>query len=350
MEIKLDNFCKEFDGVQVIKDMNLTIKSGEMIALLGPSGCGKTTTLFSICGIHQINGGRILFGGKDVTNIEAKDRNIGIVFQSYALYPHMTVFENIAFPLKVRKYSKENIQEEVLKLAKLVKIDNLLDRRPYQLSGGQQQRVALSRALVHKPQILLLDEPLANLDATLRLEMRVEIRRIQKELGVTAILVTHDQVEAMSMCDRIALMKDGEICQVAEPIEMYKHPKNEFIASFLGNPPISIIKGKYSEGNFIGEGLDFKVKRSIIASNGDNIKVGIRPEHIDISNSGDINGKIIFIENQGRETLYDIKTKEGGFLRAISGPKSTYKVDDDISWALHGDKILFFDEEGTCIS
>ena len=237
MKIELQNFRKSFGSTVVINNMNLTINDGEMVALLGQSGCGKSTTLFCICGIHRINGGQILFGGVDVSDTPAQKRNVGVVFQNYALYPHMTIWDNIAFPLKVQGIKKQDQQTLVQEIAELVHIEQLLDRRPAQLSGGQQQRVALARALVRKPDVLLLDEPLANLDAKLRLEMRTEIRRIQQETGITAVLVTHDQIEAMSMCDRIALMHNGAILQLSTPTEMYNKPKDAFVANFLGTPP-----------------------------------------------------------------------------------------------------------------
>ena len=248
MEIILEDFTKRFGDVTVIEKMNLKIREGEMLALLGPSGCGKSTTLFTICGIHRVDGGRVLFGEKDVSRVPAQQRNVGVVFQSYALYPHMSVFENIAFPLTVRKENKNTIRDKVDEIAELVHIGELLQRRPEQLSGGQQQRVALARALVRKPGILLLDEPLANLDAKLRLEMRSEIRRIQLETGISAVQVTHDQVEAMSMSDRIAIMKEGEILQVASPTEMYQQPVNDFVAGFLGNPPIAFLDAQIKDG------------------------------------------------------------------------------------------------------
>ena len=281
MEIILEDFTKRFGDVTVIEKMNLKIREGEMLALLGPSGCGKSTTLFTICGIHRVDGGRVLFGEKDVSRVPAQQRNVGVVFQSYALYPHMSVFENIAFPLTVRKENKNTIREKVAEIAELVHIGELLERRPEQLSGGQQQRVALARALVRKPGILLLDEPLANLDAKLRLEMRSEIRRIQLETGISAVLVTHDQVEAMSMSDRIAIMKEGEILQVASPTEMYQQPVNDFVASFLGNPPIAFLDAQVKDGKIdvLNGKIQFDFPRNTKPSNGTKIRGGIRPEH-----------------------------------------------------------------------
>jgi inositol-phosphate transport system ATP-binding protein len=239
MRVLIEDFTKRFGAVTVIEKMNLEIRDGEMLALLGPSGCGKSTTLFAICGIHRVSDGRIVFGERDVTRLPPQERNVGVVFQSYALYPHMTVRENIAFPLQVRGESTAEIKRQVDEMAGLVHIENLLHRRPAELSGGQQQRVALARSLIRRPNVLLLDEPLANLDAKLRLEMRSEIRRIQLETGITAVLVTHDQVEAMSMCDRIAIMNAGEIVQIATPGEMYNNPRTQRAANLQYRVPRS---------------------------------------------------------------------------------------------------------------
>ena len=279
MQLKLNNFTKTFGDLTVIDRMDLTVNDGEMMALLGPSGCGKSTTLFTICGIHRMNGGTLHFGDRNVTNLPSQQRNVGVVFQNYALYPHMDIRDNIAFPLKVQKQDAKTIARKVDEIAELVHIPELLNRKPAQLSGGQQQRVALARALVRQPDVLLLDEPLANLDAKLRLEMRSEIRRIQLETGITAILVTHDQVEAMSMCDRIALMKDGKIVQLSEPSEMYVNPHNTFVAGFLGNPPISFVNVKVEGENFSFGNNAVPVSSDLKPRVGGDLQLGIRPEH-----------------------------------------------------------------------
>ena len=352
MEIILEDFTKRFGDATVIEKMNLKIREGEMLALLGPSGCGKSTTLFTICGIHRVDGGRVLFGEKDVSRVAAQQRNVGVVFQSYALYPHMSVFENIAFPLTVRKETKNIIREKVAEIAELVHIEELLERRPEQLSGGQQQRVALARALVRKPGILLLDEPLANLDAKLRLEMRSEIRRIQLETGISAVLVTHDQVEAMSMSDRIAIMRDGEILQVASPTEMYQQPVNDFVAGFLGNPPIAFLNALVQDGKIdvLNGKIQFDFPRNAKPSNGTKIRLGIRPEHYQPNNPIQIPGTISFVETQGRENLYDIKLEDGSILRSIqSSAFGTIEKNSQVSWGVQPDQLLIFDQAGNCI-
>ena len=352
MEIILEDFTKRFGDVTVIEKMNLKIREGEMLALLGPSGCGKSTTLFTICGIHRVDGGRVLFGEKDVSRIPAQQRNVGVVFQSYALYPHMSVFENIAFPLTVRKENKNTIRDKVAEIAELVHIGELLERRPEQLSGGQQQRVALARALVRKPGILLLDEPLANLDAKLRLEMRSEIRRIQLETGISAVLVTHDQVEAMSMSDRIAIMREGEILQVASPTEMYQQPVNDFVAGFLGNPPIAFLNALVQDGKIdvLNGKIQFDFPRNAKPSNGTKIRLGIRPEHYQPNNPIQIPGTISFVETQGRENLYDVQLEDGSILRSIqSSAVGTIEKHSQVGWGVQPDQLLIFDQAGNCI-
>ena len=349
MEIILEDFTKRFGEVTVIEKMNLKIRQGEMLALLGPSGCGKSTTLFTICGIHRVDGGRVLFGEQDVSHVPAQQRNVGVVFQSYALYPHMSVFENIAFPLIVRKENKNIIQRKVAEIAELVHIGELLERRPEQLSGGQQQRVALARALVRKPSILLLDEPLANLDAKLRLEMRSEIRRIQLETGISAVLVTHDQVEAMSMSDRIAIMKDGEILQVASPTEMYQEPINDFVAGFLGNPPIAFLDAHVQDGSIhlMNGKIQFNFLGSSALKNGTKIRLGIRPEHYQPSNPIQIHGTISFVETQGRENLYDVMLDNGSILRSIqSSATESVEKGAQVNWGIQPNKVLIFDQDG----
>ena len=350
MEIVLENFTKRFGEMTVIENMNLKINEGEMLALLGPSGCGKSTTLFAICGIHKLNGGSVYFDGQDVTLMPTQQRNIGVVFQSFALYPHMTVFQNIAFPLTVRKEDKLTIKKNVGEMAELVHIEELLERLPEQLSGGQQQRVALARALVRRPGALLLDEPLANLDAKLRLEMRSEIRRVQLETGISAILVTHDQVEAMSMSDRIAIMKEGKILQVATPTEMYQSPENDFVASFLGNPPIAILDGTVSGGNvqIRGNQIELPLPESIQKpDNGSTIGVGIRPENYQPELPFKITGTISFVEIQGRENLYDIRLKDGSLLRSIqSANVSPLSTGTEVDWGVNPEQLFFFDNSG----
>lgn len=254
MKVLLDHVSKHFGQTKAVDDVTIEIKDGKLTGLLGPSGCGKSTTLYLISGLEKPTEGRIFFGDDDVTDLEPEERGIGLVFQNYALYPHMTVLQNIMFPLENLKVPKKEARERAMEMAKLARVDMLMDRKPSQLSGGQQQRVAIARALVKKPKVLLLDEPLSNLDARLRIEMREEIRRIQLETGVTTVFVTHDQEEAMNITDEIVLMKDGLFLQQCSPQEMYLAPDNLFVASFLGNPPINIIPAVVSAGAICFDG------------------------------------------------------------------------------------------------
>ena len=344
MELRLENFTKRFGDVTVIENMDLTVNSGEMMALLGPSGCGKSTTLFAICGIHKMNGGALYFGDRDVTTVSAQGRSVGVVFQNYALYPHMTAEQNIGFPLKVQRMPKAEIRSEVERLADLVQIGNLLERRPAELSGGQQQRVALARAMIRKPDVLLLDEPLANLDAKLRLEMRSEIRRIQRETGITAILVTHDQVEAMSMCDRIALMREGKIVQLDTPEQMYRNPQSQFVAGFLGNPPISFLPARADASLTLANGQTIARPPGLEAM-GD-VVLGIRPEHFGPQHGTGLKGKVVFVEPQGREELVDVRMDGGGDIRSILPAGDPIRPGETVDWGIAPGTILAFGPNG----
>lgn len=268
MEVKLEDLSKVFPGTKgrpsttAVGHMNLTIPDGQLVGLLGPSGCGKSTTLYMISGLHKPTEGKIFFGDSDVTNVPPEKRGIGLVFQNYALYPHLTVKQNITFPLEnIRpKMPKEEMDAIALEMAKLVDIDRYLDRKPKELSGGQQQRVAIARALAKKPQVLLLDEPLSNLDARLRLQTREEIKRIQRETGITTIFVTHDQEEAMSISDFIVVMKFGEIQQIGKPQDVYDEPANLFVAKFLGSPAINVFDGKIKDNKLYVNDVVFEAK------------------------------------------------------------------------------------------
>ena len=256
MRVRLENLTKRFDDNTAVDHFNVELEDGELICLLGPSGCGKSTILNMLAGILPVTDGKIWFDNDDVTDLPPEQRGIGLVFQNYALYPHMSVLKNICFPLEIQKVPKEERIARATEMAKLVHVDTMLDRKPRQLSGGQQQRVAIARALVKNPRLLLLDEPLSNLDARLRLEMREEIRRIQQETKVTTIFVTHDQEEAMSISDHIVLMKAGVMQQYDQPQRLYDEPANQFVADFLGNPPINNIPGVFEQGGFTPDGTD----------------------------------------------------------------------------------------------
>ena len=289
MKRTIEHLTKQYGEFKAVDDLNLEIRDGELVGLLGPSGCGKSTTLFMLSGLTEPSGGRILFGDNDVTTIPPEDREIGLVFQNYALYPHMTVLENIMFPLINRKVPKAEARDRAEKMAEVVHLEGLLHRKPKALSGGQQQRVAIARALVKRPKVLLLDEPLSNLDAKLRVETREEIRRIQQEVKITTIFVTHDQEEAMSISDRIAVMDKGVLQQYEKPQEMYLNPVNEFVANFLGMPQINMFEGDITTDGVWLNGHLLRPRQEMAAGqdlpNG-RYRMGIRPENFELTEQG----------------------------------------------------------------
>lgn len=310
MKVVLQNLTKIFPSrdkkagseVVAVNDFTYEIPDGKLIGLLGPSGCGKSTTLYMISGLQKPSGGKIFFGDDDVTELSTENRGIGLVFQNYALYPHMTVKQNILFPLQnlkgADKMSKEAMQERAYEVAKLVQIDDLMERKPSELSGGQQQRVAIARALVKMPRVLLLDEPLSNLDARLRLQTREEIRRIQKETGITTVFVTHDQEEAMSISDQIVVMKLGVVQQIGEPQNVYDNPTNLFVAKFLGTPPINVLSGKV-EGGKVYIGKDAVLEVANVPDQ--EVIVGIRPEGFELKEDGALECQLSNVEVMGRD-------------------------------------------------
>jgi inositol-phosphate transport system ATP-binding protein len=352
MEVRIENLNKQFGSVTAVERLNLHIHDGEFVALLGPSGCGKTTTLFMLAGIYKPNSGVIHFGDRVVNQVQPRDRNIGMVFQSYALYPHMTVFNNIAYPLKLKHVSKQEQHSQVQRIADVMGIGDLLDRRPGQLSGGQQQRVALGRALVKQPDILLFDEPLSNLDARLRLTMRGEIKHLQKHLGITSIFVTHDQTEAMTMADRIAVMNRGKLQAFDTPEDLYDRPKTLFIAGFIGNPPMNVIDVDVSSvGNqFVAQNGNLKLTipagRGEPAARTKQVKLGIRPEDIIVVNGdgseSDVTGEVFIVEPLGRDDMLDIVIGESHFY-VLAEPKKRIRPGDKVNLRFDTDNVQFFD-------
>ncbi len=347
MKVELENLTKRWGDVVGADSINLEIQDGEFVAFLGPSGCGKTTTLLMVAGIYKPTEGFIRFDERIVNQMAPKDRNVGMVFQSYALYPHMTVFQNIGYPLKLKKVPKEEMQKRVQRVADMMGIGHLLDRKPAQLSGGQQQRVALGRALVKEPQLLLFDEPLSNLDARLRLSMRSEIKRLQMELGITSIYVTHDQVEAMTMADRIAVMKDGRLQAYAPPEELYDQPRTLFVAGFVGNPPMNFMEVEVDRENgdyhARREGFDVVVPpdRGEKAAGRGKVILGIRPEDVTLADEG-VSGEIYVVEPLGRDDLIDVRIGDA-HVHILADPTLRLKIGDNVKLKFNTHKVQFFD-------
>ncbi len=355
MKVVLQNLTKKFPNrnkkspdVIAVNDFNFEIPDGKLNGLLGPSGCGKSTTLNLLSGLLKPTSGKIFFGEDDVTDLPAEHRGVGLVFQNYALYPHLTVRQNICFPLEnlkgAAKLTKAEMNEKALAAAKLVQIDGLMDRKPSELSGGQQQRVAIARALVKMPRILLLDEPLSNLDARLRLQTREELRRIQKETGITTVFVTHDQEEAMSISDMIVVMKDGVIQQIGKPQEVYDNPVNLFVAKFLGNPPINVFHGQVKAGKlYIGDDgiLDCKDVAD------QEVYVGIRPEGFVLDGKGVLGCALNRVEVMGRDisVVSTHSASENAAIRSIISAEN--KVDFDaetVRFNIKPDKVFIFNK------
>ena len=310
MDVRYENVCKSFGGVDAVIDLDLHVPDGCFLALLGPSGCGKTTALRIMAGLEEPTSGRVFIGDADVTRLQPRDRDVAMVFQSYALYPHKNVRDNIAYPLRARRVPRSEHGARVSRVASLLSIEMLLDRRPRQLSGGQRQRVALARAIVREPRVFLMDEPLSNLDAQLRSQMRVEIKHLQRELQVTTLYVTHDQVEAMTMADLVAVMRDGELQQLAPPTELYDHPANLFVARFCGSPPMNVLHGAVEGGAFRHPAGDVRLAGP--AADGPAV-LGFRPEHVTIVEPGAdaaVAGEIYVVEPLGNETLVAVKVHD----------------------------------------
>ena len=357
MKVVLQNLTKIFPSrdkkagkeVVAVNDFTFEIPDGKLIGLLGPSGCGKSTTLYMISGLQKPTAGKIFFGDDDVTNLPTENRGVGLVFQNYALYPHMTVQQNILFPLQnlkgADKMSKQEMLERAYYAAKLVQIENLMDRKPGEMSGGQQQRVAIARALVKMPRVLLLDEPLSNLDARLRLQTREEIRRIQRETGITTIFVTHDQEEAMSISDMIVVMKLGVVQQIGAPQEVYDNPVNLFVAKFLGTPPINVFNGKVAGGKlYIGE----EAVLDVAGVEDQEVIVGIRPEGFELNDNGALTCKLTSVEVMGRDVsiVSENAASQNPVVRSIINADN--KVDlsaENVKYNLKAHKVFIFNKE-----
>jgi len=347
--VRLEGINRRFNNVTAIEDITFEVPDGEFWVLVGPSGCGKSTILRTIAGLESATSGELYIGDYLVNNVPARQRDVAMVFQNYALYPHMTVAENIAFGLQMRKVDPKTIRERVETVAQSLSLDRLLDRKPKQLSGGQQQRVALGRAIARQPQVFLLDEPLSNLDAQLRDDTRAELKQLHSQWGITTVYVTHDQVEAMTLADRIVVLNRGKIQQIGEPQQIYAQPANRMVASFLGNPPMNILPAIYTgEGfNVSGQLLDCPVGvKELRLHEGQSVDLGIRPEHISIgeADSSVLKVDVKVTEPLGRETLIRFALVDSQVMvNVISGADAHYRVSDRLSIQLDLDRLFIFD-------
>ena len=346
MRVVLDHVTKRFADVTAVSGFSATLEDGELVSLLGPSGCGKSTLLNMLSGILPVSGGRIYFDDQDVTGMPPEKRGIGLVFQNYALYPHMTVMGNICFPLETQRVPKAERIERANEIARLVHVDMLMNRKPSELSGGQQQRVAIARALVKNPRLLLLDEPLSNLDARLRLEMREEIRRIQQRTGVTTIFVTHDQEEALSISDRIVLMKAGVLQQNDLPQSLYNEPANQFVADFLGNPPINNLPGTVEDGAFVAADGKARCALPMLAGveNGRKVNLSVRSESFVLDENGPMACEVTRVYQMGKEEMAYL-TFGGTDLRAYIDSEEGLRKGDAVRLSLKRRGVFLFDRE-----
>ena len=353
--VLIRNLNKMYDEVHAVKDVNLEIRDKEFLVLVGPSGCGKTTTLRMVAGLESITSGQVLIGDVVVNELPPMDRDIAMVFQNYALYPHMSVYDNMAFGLKMRKVDRAEIAKRVQAAAEILGMQDYLKRKPRQLSGGQRQRVALGRAIVRQPQVFLFDEPLSNLDAKLRVQMRVELKKLHNRLNTTAIYVTHDQVEAMTLGDRVVVMKDGLVQQVGEPLELYNAPVNRFVAGFIGSPAMNFAAVRVRDGDGglradnTGLGIDIpaEIGQRLRPYAGRDVTIGIRPEDLQVANGSHPPGlcfdaMVEVVERLGPEILLDLQVGEQTMVAAVE-PTVRAKRGDKLRFALRPERLHFFD-------
>jgi multiple sugar transport system ATP-binding protein len=354
-DVSLRGVKKQFGALSVIKGVDLDVKDGEFCVFVGPSGCGKSTLLRMIAGLEDITEGSLAIGGKDMTSIGPSERGVAMVFQSYALYPHMTVSENIGFGLKMTGHSKAMIAERTAVAAKLLQLEPLLDRKPGQLSGGQRQRVAIGRAIVRNPEVFLFDEPLSNLDAALRVQMRTELSKLHQDLKATMIYVTHDQVEAMTMADKIVVLSAGKIEQVGSPLELYHRPNNLFVAGFIGSPKMNFLKVQVSaaEGAAVVRlpGADISIPTHGASVPAGEMTFGLRPEHIDATGKGDvvIEATVKLAEYLGSETLFFVTLADGSELSVKADGLASEKPGQTLRLGINAKACHLFDKDGKAV-
>lgn len=356
IKLKLDNVNKQLGGARILRDVNLEIAAGEFVVFVGPSGCGKSTLLRLIAGLDSICAGDLLIDGRRVNDLEPRERGVGMVFQSYALYPHMSVYDNISFGLKLAKTEKTSLRERVLKTAQILQLDKLLQRKPKELSGGQRQRVAMGRAMAREPDILLFDEPLSNLDASLRVQMRNEIARLHARLGSTMIYVTHDQVEAMTLADKIVVLNGGRVEQVGSPRELYERPASRFVAGFLGSPRMNFLLARLQapgETSLVDSPVLGMTSLPFDSSNlaaGTLLSLGIRPEHVSLKSAEGAAGIVVTaVEYLGSETYVHLETGQDEPLISRCEVHAGWQVGDRVELQLDIDNLHLFDADGTAL-
>jgi multiple sugar transport system ATP-binding protein len=352
MNVRFDKVTKKFGSSIVVDELTLATEDGEFVVLLGPSGCGKTTTLRMLAGLEEATGGDIYIGAERVNDLPAQRRDVAMVFQSYALYPHMTVAENISYPLRVRKLQRSEIAPRVERVAAMLEIEGLLARRPRDLSGGERQRVALARAIVREPRVYLMDEPLSNLDARLRVQMRGELKRLQHELGTTTVYVTHDQAEAMTLAHRVAVMRAGRLQQFDTPLDIYHRPANRFVAEFVGSPGMNFIEGRIDESarTFVSDGFTLPLSAAQLArlTGHTGVTLGIRPEHVRVADTETAGGwpaTVYVTELMGNETLVFLRFAGGAKLIARAHAGFRAELESIVRVTFEDDRIDFFDAE-----
>ena len=347
----LENLSKAFGRHAVVSDVSLTVEDGEFCVFVGPSGCGKSTLLRLIAGLEEASSGRVVVGDRDVTALAAYDRDLAMVFQSYALYPHMTVRENIAFPLRTAKRPDAEVGAQIAEAARILKLEDLLDRKPSQLSGGQRQRVAIGRAIVKKPRLFLFDEPLSNLDAELRVHMRIEIAKLHRDLGATVIYVTHDQVEAMTLASKIVVLREGRVEQVGSPLQLYDDPDNLFVAGFIGSPKMNFLKARHQGGRLApaecpGQTLPLPPLRTRLAE-GQEVTVGLRPQMIGRAGTAGLDLVIELVEQLGSETLVHARPQgSGGLITAVIEDGRNLQTGQPFRAEFEPERLMLFGADG----
>jgi sn-glycerol 3-phosphate transport system ATP-binding protein len=342
--VSLDGVRKSFGDREVVHGVSCEVGDGELVVVVGPSGCGKSTLLRMVAGLETVSGGTVAIDGRIVNGIEPKDRDIAMVFQNYALYPHMSVYDNMAYGLRMRRMRRAEIRSRVGRAAEILQLDGLLQRRPRQLSGGQRQRVAMGRAIVRDPKVFLFDEPLSNLDAQLRVQMRVEIKRLQQELATTSLYVTHDQVEAMTLADRLIVMNAGNVDQIGRPLDLYEHPATAFVAGFIGSPAMNLVAGRVDRGGVtIGDAM---LPLDTPGGVGDrSVLVGLRPEHLELAPDGPLALRVELLERLGADTILHGRLADGVRMTARTAANFAPPLGDTARFAIRPEQIHLFDPE-----